>query len=141
MSRKLNDNGFTLMEVIPAVSLLGTVSMLALKLLGIGMQLQQRVAREDFIRTSHALVCSSGRLGMDSVMMCRARPDGGWELLSFPDESWLPDQSGGNDWILWRRHLIEEMPHRIVATEYTMADSGDWKWWNSTIVVSQNENN
>lgn len=121
------------MEVLPAISLLATVSILAMKLLGISMQLRQRAAREEFIRNSHSLVYSCEDPGFDSIIMCRVNPDGGWELLSFPGESWLPRQSGGSDWIVWRRRVVEEMPHRIVATEFLDTHTENWNWWNSTI--------
>ena len=107
--RSLNTvKGFTLLEVIPAISLFAVFSTISLKVLFLVIQLQEKSDYQEYLGQAFLKVTETWSESNGTVAICRLNDVREWEVVEIPNESWLPAEKHSGHWICWRKRTIQE---------------------------------
>ena len=133
MSNVWQRNGFALIELIPAILLVAAIGMISMRLLFIDMHMREQTRTWELVKQSHNRVFSVHKSFRDQIALCRLDVDHGWEVLYFPQGSWVPQDAQGKNWVMWRTRILEEQPYQLTARDYLLPGSTEWRWWDTLI--------
>lgn len=124
--------GFILLETFPAMLLVLAVLIVVMNTERIRLRLLDNDVTTMAMTSAHDQVISNWVLNPKSrAALSMWSGAGGWEVIDFPDENWLPPASPDtHQSSLWRRQLDkDEDGHSFWQIEVYNARAGKWKWW------------
>ncbi len=138
MKSATNVNGFTLLEVIPSLSLFAVFSTISFNILLLVMQFQERSDYQEYLGKAFQKVTDTWSGTNGTVAICRLNNNREWEVLEFPSESWLPGEKHSGRWTCWRKRTIYKENFGVSRIEYLDSLTGEWIRWSSILEIKNN---
>lgn len=124
--------GFVLLEVLPALAIILGFGLAGLRMVWVQLGHAAGAAEALALEGAFMEVWPAWEQGGGPVTVASRLPDGGWLLLDFPDESWLPAGVWSRETAVWRRRPGAGDSSGFWEVEVRQGPSGRsgaWRHW------------
>ena len=122
------NNGFTLLELLPASILLAVVSTACMKFLALDLEFHRITEHESRINQSLALALEHWSISAGEIVLCNLTPGKEWTVVDFVGESWIPEDADGH-WICWKKVTSKSGPGISRTLCYRSNTMSKWVPW------------
>lgn len=131
--RYMHRSGFTLVELIPAIAMISVILLISMKSILLNQRMRDQSVKKSDVIESYKLVQNVWRTDPGTALVCRKMESGQWEIMNFPNETWIPDSGNIGNSIEWRRRNDSERSVPVVVAEYRLPGEIQWTWWLATV--------